>query len=65
MQGQPDGSIGHRKTRRRLANRRTIDGNGDLLIKGADGGPPERTSLVDALARAAWYNPQARAPKFG
>jgi hypothetical protein len=36
MQGHPDGSIGHRKTRRRLANRRTIDGNGphDLALSG-------------------------------
>ena len=28
-------------------------------------GPPERTSLVDALARAAWYDPHARGPKLG
>src|ERR1700730_18964270 len=36
MQGHPDGSFGHRKTRRRLANRRTIDGNGphDLALSG-------------------------------
>jgi hypothetical protein len=36
MQGHPDGSIGHRKTRRRLANRGTIDGNGphDLALSG-------------------------------
>ena len=50
---------------RKAGERRTIDRNGDLLIKGAGGGPPERTSLVDALARAAWYDPQARGPKFG
>jgi hypothetical protein len=31
----------------------------------AGGGPPERTSLVDALAKAAWYDPQARGPKLG
>src|ERR1700732_4256011 len=36
MQGHPDGSFGHRKTRRRLANRCTIDGNGahDLALSG-------------------------------
>ena len=28
-------------------------------------GPPERTSLVDALARADWYDRQARGPKLG
>ena len=46
--------------------RRSIDLNGDLLVKlPASSGPPDRTSLVDALARAAWYDPQARGPKFG
>src|ERR1700730_1281112 len=36
MQGHPDGSIGHRKANRRLANRCTIDGNGshDLALSG-------------------------------
>src|ERR1700730_10508269 len=36
MQGHPDGSFGHRKTRRRLANRRPIDGNGphDFALSG-------------------------------
>jgi biotin-(acetyl-CoA carboxylase) ligase len=51
---------------RKAGERRTIDRNGDLLAAlPAGGGPPERTSLVDALARAAWYDPQARGPKFG
>ena len=46
--------------------RRAIDGNGDLLVRPSAGkGPPGRTSLVDSLARAAWYDPQARGPKFG
>ena len=46
--------------------RRAIDVNGDLLVRAAAGsGPPDRTSLVDALARVAWYDPQARGPKFG
>ena len=46
--------------------RRAIDLNGDLLVKPPAGsGPPDRTSLVDALARVAWYDRQARGPKFG
>jgi biotin-(acetyl-CoA carboxylase) ligase len=45
---------------------RGIDVNGDLLVgKPAGGATPERSSLVDALRRAAWYDPQARGPKFG
>jgi hypothetical protein len=55
-----------RLPKRKAGERRTIDRNGDLLAAlPAGGGPPERTSLVDALARAAWYDPQARGPKFG
>jgi hypothetical protein len=43
-----------------------IDVNGDLLVsQPAGGGAPERSSLVDALGRATWYDPQARGPKFG
>jgi hypothetical protein len=46
--------------------RRAIDVNGDLLVRLPSGkGPPERTPLLDALARVAWYDPQARGPKFG
>lgn len=45
---------------------RGIDTNGDLLIRipGAKG-PVTRTGLVDALAKAAWYDPDYRAPKLG
>jgi hypothetical protein len=43
---------------------RGIDVNGDLLVR-TGGGAPERSSLVDALGRANWYDPQARGPKFG
>src|SRR5664279_4175423 len=51
---------------RKAGERRGIDLNGDLLVSPAAGrGPPDRTSLVDALARAAWYDPQARGPKPG
>jgi hypothetical protein len=50
----------------KAGERRAIYSNGDLLVKVPVGkGPPERTSLVDALARAAWYDPQAGGPKFG
>jgi len=45
---------------------RAIDVNGDLLVRAATGKePPERTSLLDALARADWYDRQARGPKLG
>ncbi len=45
---------------------RGIDVTGDLLVRTATGkGPPQRTSLVDALARADWYDRQARGPKLG
>lgn len=51
---------------RKAGERRAIDGNGDLLVRAAAGkGPPERSNLVDALARVAWYDRQARGPKFG
>jgi biotin-(acetyl-CoA carboxylase) ligase len=55
-----------RLTVRKAGERRAIDTNGDLLIRPATGkGTPERISLVDALAKAAWYDPRARGPKFG
>ena len=55
-----------RLPRHKAGERRGIDVNGDLLVSlPAGGGPPERTSLVDALERANWYDPQARGPKFG
>ena len=55
-----------RLPKRKAGERRGIDVNGDLLIgMPAGGGAPERSSLVDALGRATWYDPQARGPKFG
>jgi biotin-(acetyl-CoA carboxylase) ligase len=55
-----------RLPKRKVVERRTIDLNGDLLVAPPAGrGPPDRTSLVDALARADWYDPQARGPKSG
>jgi hypothetical protein len=50
---------------RKAGERRSIDLNGDLLVGPAGSGPPERTGLVDALAKAAWYDPEARGPKLG
>src|SRR3954452_11026081 len=55
-----------RLPRRKAGETRAIDVNGDLLVKlPAGSGPPDRTSLVDALAKAQWYDPQLRGPKFG
>jgi hypothetical protein len=51
---------------RKASERRTIDVNGDLLVGlPAGSGPPERTPLVDTLAKVAWYDAQARGPKLG
>jgi len=50
----------------KAGERRGIDRNGDLLMRPSDGrGPPDRIGLVEALAKAAWYDPQARGPKLG
>ena len=50
----------------KAGERRGIDVNGDLLVSLPTGrAPPERSSLVNALASARWYDPQARGPKFG
>ena len=50
----------------KAGERRRIDVNGDLLVSLPNSrGAPDRTSLVDALGRADWYDPQARGPKFG
>jgi hypothetical protein len=50
----------------KAGERRGIDVNGDLLVSPpVGGGATERSGLVDALGRAAWYDPQARGPKFG
>ena len=55
-----------RLSARREGERRGIDGNGDLLVRAAvASGPPERSSLVDTLARVGWYDPQARGPRLG
>jgi hypothetical protein len=55
-----------RLPKRKAGERRAIDLNGDLLVRlPAGSGPPDRTGLAHALAKAAWYDPQARGPKFG
>lgn len=44
---------------------RGIDINGDLLVRlPAEKGAPERTGLVDALAKVDWYDPRYRAPRL-
>jgi hypothetical protein len=44
---------------------RRIDRNGDLLISAPfEVGAADRTSLLDGLARAAWYDPGLRGPKL-
>ena len=51
---------------RKAGDRRRIDLNGDLLVAPpTERAPPERAGLVDALGKAAWYDPQARGPKLG
>ena len=58
VRGDRTGLSGAACRRARPARSGRIDVNGDLLVRAAAGkGPPERTSLVDALARAAWYDP--------
>jgi len=55
-----------RLPKRKAGERRAIDSDGDLLVAlPAGSGPPERTSLLDALAKANWYDPQARGPNLG
>jgi biotin-(acetyl-CoA carboxylase) ligase len=54
-----------RLPKRDADERRAIDVNADLLVRRPGGRPPERTSLVDALAERTWYDPQARGPKLG
>ena len=49
----------------KAGERRAIDGNGDLLVHAPlDTGPARRTSLVDSLAQALWYDAQHDAPKL-
>ena len=51
---------------RKAGEIRGIDVNGDLLVdRPAGREAPMRTSLVDALQRATWYDTQARGPKLG
>src|SRR3954447_10959171 len=48
----------------KAGQRRSIDRNGDLLIKLPAGSGDDRSSLVDALAQAAWNDPRDRGTKF-
>jgi len=53
-----------RLSKENASDQRRIDMNGDLLKATATNGPPTRNSLVEGLARAAWYDPAYRAPKL-
>jgi biotin-(acetyl-CoA carboxylase) ligase len=49
----------------KAGERRGIDANGDLLTSlPSEKGPPQRTGLVAALAKVAWYDSNHRGPKF-
>jgi biotin-(acetyl-CoA carboxylase) ligase len=49
----------------KAGERRSIDGNGDLLVNApADRGPPDRVSLLEGLARTAWYDSGLGGPKL-
>ena len=43
--------------------RRSIDDNGDLLIRRAPTAPAERLALLPALVRAAWFDPALGGPR--
>lgn len=53
-----------RLTKENRRERWRIDVNGDLLKAAATNQPPTRSSLVEGLARVAWYDPVDRAPKL-
>jgi len=49
----------------KAGERRAIDGNGDLLIHAPmDSGPAQRTSLVECLKQALWYDAKHGAPRL-
>jgi biotin/lipoate A/B protein ligase family protein len=53
-----------RLPKNKAGERRGIDRNGDLLINAPfDMGAPDRTSLLDGLSSAVWYDPGLRGPK--
>ena len=53
-----------RLPKNKAGERRGIDRNGDLLINAPfDMGAADRTSLLEGLSRAAWYDPGLRGPK--
>ncbi|HZO46657.1 MAG TPA: biotin/lipoate--protein ligase family protein [Xanthobacteraceae bacterium] len=43
--------------------RRSIDENGDLLVKSITATEPVRHSLVDALSQVSWLDPATRGPR--
>jgi hypothetical protein len=54
-----------RLPKNKAGERRGIECNGDLLVNAPlDMGTPDRTSLLDGLSRASWYDPRLRGPKL-
>jgi biotin-(acetyl-CoA carboxylase) ligase len=54
-----------RLLRQKAGERRGIDRNGDLLVSAPlEKGPTVRTGFVEALTRAAWYDPSLRGPRL-
>jgi hypothetical protein len=54
-----------RLPKNKTGERRGIDRDGDLLVNTPlDIGTPDRTGLLDGLARAAWYDLRLRGPKL-
>ncbi|MBX9775380.1 MAG: biotin/lipoate--protein ligase family protein [Xanthobacteraceae bacterium] len=43
--------------------RRAIDDNGDLLVRRVTAAEPLRLSLVEALSRVSWLDPETRGPR--
>lgn len=48
-----------------VGEQRSIDLNGDMLVTAETDKPLARNSLVEALAKVSWYDPDYRAPKLG
>jgi hypothetical protein len=54
-----------RLPKNKAAERRGINRSGELLVNAPlDMGTPDRTSLLDGLLRASWYDPRLRGPRL-
>ena len=54
-----------RLPKRLASEKRIFDANGDLLSSLPAGGPPQRSSLREALIAPSWYDAAQRMPKSG